>query len=251
MEVHNIYYDCPVYVNPGNHDFPYNNIDYLNKQPLSVLFESSVFSRMTDLMFEEHGLKVRVVGFPFKSHFCESEFNIERGDEDVLIVAAHTFATPEGGILFGHEKALSYRDLSVTSPDVFIFGHLHTDQGIQKIGNKIFMNLGSMTRGSLTQDNLSRIPRFGYIEISKDSGGAISFHTEAIEYEAEPASDIFDLEKHNRLVDESRDIENFIATLACSVNSDETDIFEAVSSLSSFEQEVREKALQYLREITD
>jgi DNA repair protein SbcD/Mre11 len=253
IEVHREYYPCPVYENPGNHDFPYNNIDYLSRQPLGVLFAAGVFQRMGDLTFtDEEGLKVRVVGFPYKSHFDVSEFDLERGDEDILIVAAHTFASPKGGDIFGNETALSYYDLSSCSPDVYIFGHWHIDQGIQTINGKTFMNLGSMTRGSLTQDNINRIPRFGYIEISKDKQGVVSLHTEAVELKVKPAHEIFDLERHTRLQEEQRDIDQFISSLVLSAGEDEgDDILSTIKSLSNFHEEVRDKAIDYLRNAMD
>lgn len=248
IDLHREVYDCPVYCNPGNHDFPYNNIEYLDRQPLGVLFAAGVFERMYDHTFEDGDLKVRVVGFPYKRVFTPQEFDLERGDEDVLIVCAHTFASPKGGELFGSEKALSYYDLAETSPDIQIFGHWHIDQGIQTIGGKHFMNLGSMTRGSLVQDNLTRIPRFGYIEITKDDFGVVDIHLEAIELEVPPASEIFDLERHERLKDESQDIEKFIQSLMLQSEDDEGDILGEISKLSNFQEEVRQVAISYLQD---
>jgi hypothetical protein len=121
IDLHRSHYPCPVYCNPGNHDFPFNNIEYLDRQPLGVLFAAGIFERMYDHTFERGDLKVRVVGFPYKRVFTEEEFDLERGEEDVLIVCAHTFASPKGGELFGTERALSYYDLSEASPDIFCF----------------------------------------------------------------------------------------------------------------------------------
>jgi len=119
-------YPCPVYENPGNHDFPYGNVEYVEKQPLAVLFATGVFQRMDDIRFtDDDGLVVRVVGFPYKVEFTVEEFDIDRKDEDILIVAAHTFASPTGSESFGREKFLSYKELAECSPDIFIFGHYH------------------------------------------------------------------------------------------------------------------------------
>lgn len=254
IEVHRESYGgCPVYVNPGNHDFPYNNIEYLPRQPLGVLFAASVFRQMGDEMFEcpETGLKVRVVGFPFRSHYDIIDFDILRGEEDVLIACCHYSATPNGDTLFaGTEESLSYYDLSECSPDIFVFGHLHIDQGIQKVNGTTFINLGSMTRGALVQDNLTRVPRFGYVEITKDKAtGAVQIHAEAVEYEVQPSGTIFDLERHERLQEEQRDIDQFVATLTTeALSEDPDDVYDTIRSLSEFQKEVREKAIHYLRE---
>lgn len=250
IDLHKEFYPCPVYCNPGNHDFPYNNIDYLDRQPLGVLFSARIFERMYDHMFEDdEGLKVRVVGFPYKQVFTVEEFDLERGEEDVLIVCAHTFASPNGGDMFGNEVSLSYYDLSECSPDLQIFGHWHIDQGIQKVNGKTFMNLGSMTRGSLVKDNLSRIPRYGYVEISKAFDGTVNIHTEAIELEVPPASEIFDLERHERLETEERNIESFIESLKMQEMEEGKDLSQEVESLSHFKDEVRELALYYIAQV--
>jgi len=250
IDLHRQFYDCPIYENPGNHDFPYNNINYLERQPLQVLFSAGIFTQMTDHLFEDGDLKVRVLGFPYRSDYEPKDFDVDRGDEDVLIACVHASATPKGELLFaGTEESLSYFDLSECSPDLFVFGHLHVDQGIQKVQGTTFMNLGSMTRGSLVQDNLTRIPRFGYIEIGKDVEGIVSINTEAIEYEVEDSDNIFDLERHRRLENEKRDIDQFISSLTASAeDEDEDDIFTTIRSLSSFRGEVQSKAIKYLED---
>lgn len=253
IDLHRESYPCPVYCNPGNHDFPFNNIEYLDRQPLGVLFAAGIFERMYDHTFnadngEGESLKVRVVGFPYKREFTEEEFDLDRGDEDVLIVCAHTFASPKGGDLFGTERALSYYDLSEASPDIFVFGHWHIDQGIQTLNGKHFMNLGSMTRGSLVQDNLTRIPRFGQIRIEKTVTGDLIVDLEAVELEVPPASEVFDLERHERLKAETRDIESFIESLMLQDEDDSEDLLSEIEGLTNFKAEVRTTALSYLQE---
>lgn len=252
IELHRDYYPCPVYENPGNHDFPYNNPEYIPRQPLGVLFAAGIFTRMTDHVFEDPstGLKVRVVGFPYKSLYKVTDFDIDRGDEDVLIACCHYSATPDGAMLFaGTEESLSYHDLAECPVDAWVFGHLHVDQGIQEVGGKIFMNLGSMTRGSLVQDNLTRVPRFGYIEIDVEPAtGRPRINAEAVEYNVAPAEQVFDLERHDRLREEQRDIDKFIASLTTHAMADDPDdIYNTIRALSEFQQEVRDKAVYYLQ----
>lgn len=252
-------YPCPVYCNPGNHDFPYANVDYIHQQPLGVLFSTGVFERMTDHTFtvtESGGmgagphsaLNVRVVGLPYKVKFDVEEWDIERGDEDILIVCAHTFASLEGGQWFGKEKVQSYHELAECSPDVFIFGHWHIDQGVEDVRGKVFYNLGSMTRGSLTEDNLERTPRVGWLQITKDPvTGEVKLVTEAIPLKVRPANEVFDLATHEQLQEEQRNIEHFLDQLAAqTVDMEESDMRSTVEAMKGFEVKVREKALRYL-----
>lgn len=243
-------YPCPVYENPGNHDFPYKNLKYINRMPLGVLFAAGVYKRMDDITFEgENGLTVRVVGLPYRSKFTVHDWDIERGDEDVLICAAHAYASKNGGPIFnGNDVAMSYHDLSECSPDFFIFGHWHIDQGIEKVNGKYFMNLGSMTRGSLVQDNLKRIPRVGVVEVTKDEFGVIDIEPKAVELEVEPSDEVFDLEKHERLEKEQRDIDQFVSSLKSASSEDEDDLFEVVESMTEFQDEVKSTALRYLKQ---
>lgn len=251
IELHKEHYPCPVYENPGNHDFPYKNLKYIRRMPLGVLFASGTFKQLTDKTFKEDDLTVRVVGLPYKSKFDIEDFDIQRGDEDVLVCAAHTYASLNGGELFdGSDYAMSYHDLSECSPDFFIFGHWHIDQGIESLNGTKFMNLGSMTRGSLVQDNLDRTPRVGILEIQKDEDGIVSVSAEAVELDVEPAEDVFDLEKHQRLEQEERDINQFVTSLKMASMEDEDDIFSVVSSLTEFQDDVKTTAIRYLKDVS-
>jgi len=98
----------------------------------------------------------------------------------------------------------------------------------------------------LTQDNLERIPRVGHLRITK-TGDAVEVYTEALPLNVRPAGEVFNLERHQRLKDERKDIEHFITTLVNSIDNDsEDDIKSTIESLQEFGHEVRDKALQYL-----
>lgn len=247
IDVHKAY-PCPVYENPGNHDFPYANVDTLTQQPLGVLFKAGVFKIMSDVTFQDGDLKVRVIGFPYKVLFVPEDFNVKRGDEDILIIAAHTFASPKGGESFGREIALSYEDLAPLSPDVFIFGHWHRDQGIRHVQGKPFYNLGSMTRGSLTHEEIKRTPRIGTLVITKDADGKVSLETKAHELKVQDAADIFDLKERARAQVEEVQMDTYLDDLAAAFQTDADipDIRLWIKNASDLSDSVRNKALEYL-----
>lgn len=268
-ELHSARYGgIPVYENPGNHDFPYGNAAaFLEGQPLAVLFATGVFRPMEDVLLCCGGLKVRVVGLPYRPDYEVEQFDLRRGDEDVLVVAAHTYASPTGGQFFGREAALSYRDLATTSPDVFLFGHWHIDQGIQEVGGKLFYNLGSLTRGALVQDNLTRIPRVGSLRVWRDPAtGKVALRSAAHELKVKPASEIFDLEERRLLESEERDLQGYLNSLKALVakmrhpsegegassgdgaGDPSSTVRDLVAGLDPelFAEEVRDRALQYL-----
>lgn len=245
IDLHRDDYPCPVYENPGNHDFPYGRISHVEYQPLGVMFSSGIFDRLEDELFEGDGQTVRIVGKPYDPDRTLAELDVQKEDEDVLIVASHQFASPQGGSMFGEEEAFSYHDLAQCDPDMYIFGHWHIDQGIDRIEGTTFMNLGSMTRGSLVQDNLDRTPRVGVVEVSN---GKID--CEAVKLDVQPAEEVFDLEEHRRRKRDEQSIDKFVESMKASESvTDEEDIYDQIEDLSDFKEDVRRRAISYLRDV--
>lgn len=172
MEVHRSY-PCPVYANVGNHDCVYGDYVFLPGQPLGVLFESGIFRRLYDhheQVFIRDGVTVRVVGIPYHGpRYCMGRFEaIRRGKEDFLVVVAHVLASPTADSMFDSEDVIKYSQLDDYPADLYLFGHWHKDQGIVRTPKgKVIVNIGSLTRGSLSQDDLSRIPSVAVLRFTK------------------------------------------------------------------------------------
>lgn len=188
-------YPCPVYGNIGNHDLKYGSLEFLDEGPLTVLFKSGVFKRLYDdheAVFTTDGVTVRVVGIPY--HGTKYDMNrftsIIKGEEDYLIVIAHCLASPSGGAMFEGEDIIKYKDLSNLDPDVWCFGHWHKDQGITEIvRDKWVINTGSLSRGSISQDDLTRKPSAVVMRFSKEN---MTF--EKVPLKVSPPSEVFNLE---------------------------------------------------------
>ena len=167
-------YPCPVYANVGNHDCVYGDYSFLPQQPLGVLFSAGVFKRLYDehelRLTSKDGTSVRVCGVPYHGvKYDMGRFNINKGSEDYLITAAHVLASKTGGSMFEGEDIVKYSDLTQYETDLWLFGHWHKDQGIANIGGgKKAVNLGSLSRGSLSQDNLDRKPKVALITLSEN-----------------------------------------------------------------------------------
>jgi exonuclease SbcD len=195
VEIHKEGYPCPVYANFGNHDSVYGDIRWLHQQPLGVLYEAGVFQRLYDeheALFESGGVTVRVVGVPYHGvQYDRDRLNIKKGDEDYLVVAAHLLATDTTqDSFYDGEDVIRYSDLRDLDADVWCFGHWHQDQGIQEIADgKWVVNIGSLTRGSLSQDNLDRAPACAVLAFGPE-GVCI----ERRDLQVEPASEVFDVQ---------------------------------------------------------
>jgi DNA repair exonuclease SbcCD nuclease subunit len=204
-------YPCPTHVTIGNHDMNYDNLDTLPKQPVNVLFESDVFKSI-DSIFYSGTLKVRVVGIPYsKDNSIERLQSIlkKKKDDEYLVAVVHALASnaPSEKIQsFFKEPVFDYRDLVFNGcPDVYVFGHYHKDQGVQDVHGTKFINLGAISRGALTFENLERKPKIGSI-IFNSQGISVEEHI----VPHKDAAEVFDLERKKKLDQERKGIEDFI-----------------------------------------
>jgi DNA repair exonuclease SbcCD nuclease subunit len=230
-DIHNKFYNCKVYCNVGNHDCVYGDIAHIDSQPLGVLFSTGVFKRLyyeNELVLIKDGIKVRVVGVPYHGVKYDLEkLNIKKGDEDYLVINAHLLASKQGGSMFESEDIVSYDYLSELDADVWCFGHWHKDQGITEIAsNKYVVNVGSLTRGSIAEDHLTRSPCVVNLIFSK-SGIKIN----RIDLEVKPASVCFDIERKESVTDKKQFIDNFVNILKNSkFKTDRSSIYDNIRS---------------------
>jgi DNA repair exonuclease SbcCD nuclease subunit len=240
-------YNCPILMATGNHDIRYNNLETLEKQPLGTLYAGKIFEQLDEHVFEDGGLRVRVVGVPYNPTLTLNELmSIQKKKGDThLIAVVHTLAglkPPQSVEDFWNEPVFSYESLvSRNGPDVFMFGHWHKDQGVEVVGGKYFINQGALSRGALVRENLERIPKVALIEFDGSE-----LRVETFELEVAPAEDVFDLEKKAVQERERQDIDQFVQRLVSEgeVDPDQT-IEENIKSLD-FADEVRIEALKYL-----
>jgi DNA repair exonuclease SbcCD nuclease subunit len=227
-------YPCPVYANVGNHDVPYGKIENLEPTALNVLFEAGIFERCYDnheAVFEQNGIKVRVVGIPY--HGTKYDLNrfasVVKRDEDYLVVMAHVLASDAGGSMFEGEDIIKYSDLLKFDGDLFCFGHWHKNQGIVEIGKgKKVVNIGSLTRGSLNEDNRDRIPACALLTFDENG-----FAAEEIPLVVKPADEVFRIEEKDfRKEQEAREEQLYEAL-------HEVSLEQRVKSAISLEDKVR------------
>lgn len=247
--------DCQVISIPGNHDLSFSSMDSLEKQPLGVLVSSGVISllsrevtswsrRQIHCITEE--LTIRFVGTAFGELKESSLENVqfEKGEEDWLICMAHVFAGPLRVNFFGN-MTLGYRDMLDFGPDVFIFGHMHKDQGIQVINGKHFINVGAIARGSIAEDDVKRSPKIAVLQISKEGIKATP-----VILKVKPAAEVFDLKAKEHEDQRFQQIKEFVDMISQESESEVEDIPKRLAALS-FEDEVKERALDYLEQAGD
>lgn len=208
-------YPCDTWSVAGNHDMSYNDPSTVPGQPLGVLFSAGVFKPLTEQVFESGSLKVRVVGVEYTAdidHDHLVDLVRKRPDDQYVVAVVHALAAmapPEKIQSFFNERVFDYRDLVFDGcPDAYVFGHYHKDQGIVDHLGTRFVNLGAVSRGALTFENLDRQPKMSLLKF--DSRG---LSAEEIVIPHKDPSEIFDLEKKKQVDRERRAIDDFISLI--------------------------------------
>lgn len=243
-------YPCDTWANMGNHDVKYGSMDFLEESPLSVLYDSGVFKRLYDqheAVFQRDGVKVRVVGIPYHGTKYEMDRfkNIVKGDEDWLVCMAHMLASKVGGTMFEAEDIVRYSDLTDFAPDVFMFGHWHKNQGITEIAkNKWVVNIGSLTRGALTQDEMDRQPSVAVMDFDK-SGISIR----EMPLKIAPPKEVFDVIGRARLQSRNMSVDALVDNLKMAMSRrPEGSLLDEIRVMGDISDEVRERTISYLEQ---
>jgi len=213
-------YSCPTYSVVGNHDMSFNDPDTVPKQPLGVMLKSGVFRPLRDERFVSGSMSVRVIGVDYTvdlDHDALRDLVRKKDGDTYTIAVVHAlaaFAPEERVQSFFNERVFDYRDLVFDGcPDVYVFGHYHKDQGVREHLGTQFVNLGAVSRGSLTFENLERRPKVASI-ICSSSGVSVDVH----EIPCEDASKVFDLEKKKNVERTRRNLDDFIRQLRASTH---------------------------------
>ena len=133
----------------GNHDFPRNNPDLVPRTPLGLLNNIGLIDYLQH--YEVEG-KVVIEG----SHFWQAIPKASQVTSTTIpmkkICVAHCFYEDK----FAEEHNLHIRDIINLGYDYYIFGHLHKPMEDTKVGDSMIYRIGSLTRGTASQDQLDR-----------------------------------------------------------------------------------------------
>jgi 3',5'-cyclic AMP phosphodiesterase CpdA len=189
-------FGAPVFATEGNHDLRNDSYQTFDEQPLSVLYASGALRQLREQTLTSGGLTVRLRGFPFEERPKLGTMRRSEDEADYSVSVLHLYSSPAGGDLRG-TKIYSYEEISQLGDDMYVMGHYHIDQGITEVtyGGKTatFINVGAVSRGSLVDDNLSRAPKFAYVEVLKKDG-KVEVDARAVKLRVKPSSEIFNVE---------------------------------------------------------
>jgi len=243
-------FKCPIYMIEGNHDLTGDRLDSIEEQPIGVLFEDKTLIQLRHEIIEKNGIKVSLVGVPYQENIDLTNLNIpSKKDCITQICAMHLYASLKGGYLF-EERLYGYDELATLSPDVFILGHYHLDQGIYKQNDKYFINIGSLSRGTIADEDIKHHPQIGFIKISV-TDNTPSYNIRPIRLKIRPADEVFDLKKKKEIKEEKRVIDLFVDKLASETSTDDiknADKIDDIVDKMKITREVKTRVLNFIQE---
>jgi hypothetical protein len=127
------------------------------------------------------------------------------------------------------------------------FGHWHKDQGITEIAdNKWVVNIGSLTRGTLAQDDIERQPSVACMTFGRNGAGG-KIEIEKIPLTIQPAASVFDFTKRTK--EEAREmvVDAFVESVRTDLQGKSSKPFsEMVGGMKNVPNKVRERALEFI-----
>lgn len=196
---------CPVFVVPGNHDLLNDRLESLDEgQPLGVLYSSRTVYRADGYLFNYHDRSIGpyprlpVYGVPWQMYWDAEESiadaavknalaDLIHTDTPTLIVTHAPFFPPGANPAYEHystEKfARMVNPLGRANVQV-IYGHIHDWHGEYVVNGVRFANYGALSRGSLTESNLTR-------QVGVTLWDSVRGKFEFVPLEAKPADQVF------------------------------------------------------------
>jgi len=243
-------FSCPIYMIEGNHDLTANRLESLSEQPLGVLFADGTLIQLRDEVIEKDGVKISLIGIPYAEKLDLDTLKIpEKGDCVSQICAMHLYSSLKGGMIF-KERLYGYDELEVFSPDIFILGHYHIDQGVYESNGKYFVNIGSMTRGTLSEEDIDHNPQIGYIKITVENNEP-AYTLRSINLKVKPSSEVFDLIKREQEDQEREEIKLFVEKLASEAVEKSVDSAKTIDDLidtMGLAKIIRDRVLYFIQE---
>jgi len=245
-------FPCPIYMIEGNHDLTGNNLDSLKSQPLGTLFADKTLIQLRNETIEKNGMKVSLVGVPYTENLDLDSLKFPPKSEKCIarIGVMHLYTGIKSGMLF-QERLYGYEDLAKLPIDIFVLGHYHIDQGIYTEDGKHFINIGSMSRGTLSEEDIAHHPQIGLIKITVEEGQKPEFTLRSIKLKIKPAGEVFDLTKKEEEKREKEEIQIFVEKLASeavksSIESSKS--IDAVIDAMDIAKIVRDRVMHFIQE---
>lgn len=175
-----------VYGAIGNHDLTYDRMDSLSHQPLGLLAELGVYHDLNreSILFvnEDETVKASVETFPYLADGKALGAILGAGPRlpgvNHRVGIVHAYGHPGGaGSLFG-EPTIGYDQLRDADFDFLLWGHDHSREETQQVGNVTHIRLGSLARAALAYDEVERPVAAAILSFKPD--GSVAYKEQGI-----------------------------------------------------------------------
>lgn len=231
----------------GNHDLYHARLDSLPAQPLGVLFETGTCENidLSPIDFISGSLNVRLLGLSYGRTF-EDYLSLDKGNADYLISVVHEFCDASGSDFFG-EKRWSFKDMAESNTDYTLVGHDHSPQKFYEYRGKVFDQPGSLMRGALTTDNVSRDVVVTLLTIEKFEG-KVSNYQRRIALKTTSGDKVFNVKKKEDQVEVQNSFKEFCERLieSSSSRSASSDLVSSTLENMDLSRAVRDRVIAYL-----
>lgn len=147
----------------GNHDLaPGERMDSLPHQPLGLLIASGVYHDLTatPVLFanKDETVRVQVEAFPFAEQETTLSNLLRSGPRMpgcYRVGIVHAYGSPKPHSLWG-VPTIGYDQLAALDFDLMLWGHDHSREETQTVGNITHVRLGSLARAALPTDEVER-----------------------------------------------------------------------------------------------
>lgn len=167
-------FNRPVYSVAGNHDIYGHNPETLSRTMLGLLEGTEIINILRynqPVILEKNGIKLQLYGNSYNYDIDAEKSNDfyivkKKNNVNYCINMVHGMLLPNAFI-----EGIKYTlvdDILSTEADITLAGHYHSGFGIKKIGEKYFVNPGSLARISSLKSEITRDPSIVIIELEKN-----------------------------------------------------------------------------------
>jgi len=186
---------------PGNHDFPPGFGD-LNRQPYQTLVAADLVKDIADNPIIATDGTV-IVGCAYKDENAFAHImNVAAKHKPTVLVLHQQIEAPGCSQPFDFLPA---EKLAGAAPFI-LYGHVHVVHGTYQVGDTIFCNPSNISRGSIAEADVLRIPQVALIDTS-------TRQVECVAIPHRPAAEVFLLDKVERRKTISMDIAAFVENI--------------------------------------
>jgi hypothetical protein len=208
------YHNIPILTTLGNHDVQFNDMSRasVEKQPVSLLLQMPGVIRLETFgPWYTHG--ILFIGRDYRPDLHRedgstvvdpSQFEIPLtaiGGFGTVVQVTHASVLPEKQ-MWTHLLASEVAQISPAT--ICHTGHIHEDLGIHRFererGPFWWTNVGSMTRGSLTEETIARQPKVLVVDV--EEGEEPVFREVVLPHQ--PAEEIYDVESYREAKTEEK-----------------------------------------------